>query len=154
VSGVTRLSTGLPVTLYSFGDNSLINSQNQGVNGVGSDLPNYTPGCNLEINHNPSSGPAFNPSCFTTPPLGSQGNAPRRFFYGPGIENTDLALIKTTAFANGTALELRFEAFNVFNHPQFYGANAVDGNINSRTFGSIVNAAPPRIGQVAIKVRF
>jgi hypothetical protein len=135
-------------------DNSLINSQNQGVTGVGSDLPDYTPSCNLQVNHDPAKGPAFNPSCFTTPPLGSQGNAPRRFFYGPGIRNTDLAVVKTTALANGTSLELRFEAFNVFNHSQFYGANAVDGNINSRTFGSIVNAAAPRIGQIALKVRF
>ncbi len=154
VSGVTRFSTGLPVTLYSFGDNSLIGSQNQGVNGIGSDLPNYTPGCNLQINHNPANGPEFNTACFTLPALGSEGNAPRRSFYGPGIENTDLALTKTTAFVNGMTVELRFEAFNVFNHPQFYGANAVDGNINSATFGSIVNAAPPRICQAAIKVRF
>jgi hypothetical protein len=141
-------------TLYSFGDNSLINSQNQGVNGIGSDLPNYTPSCSLKVNHDPANGAAFNSSCFTTPPLGSQGNAPRRFFYGPGIENTDLALIKVTPLAHGAALELRFEAFNLFNHPQFYGANAVDGNINSATFGSIINAAAPRIGQVAMKVRF
>jgi hypothetical protein len=35
-----------------------------------------------------------------------------------------------------------------------FGANSVDGNINSPTFGAIVNAAPPRIGQVAMKVRF
>jgi hypothetical protein len=107
-----------------------------------------------KINHSPAGGPAFNPSCFTAPPLGPQGNAPRRFFYGPGIENTDLALIKTTALANGKALELRFEAFNVFNHSQFHGANAVDGNINGRTLGSIVSAAPPRICQVALRVRF
>jgi hypothetical protein len=154
ISGVTRLSTGLPVTLFSFGDNGLINSQNQGVNGIGSDLPNYTASCNLGINHNPANGPAFNTACFTTPPLGSQGNAPRRFFYGPGIHNTDLAVMKTTSLPGGAALELRFEAFNVFNHSQFYGANAVDGNINSQTFGSIVNAAAPRICQVAAKVRF
>jgi hypothetical protein len=154
VSGVTRFSSGLPITLFSFGDNGLIGSQNQGVNGIGSDLPNYTPGCDLAINHNPANGPAFKTACFTTPPLGSQGNSPRRFFYGPGIQNTDVALAKTTTLAGGTSLELRFEAFNVFNHAQFYGANAVDGNINSATFGSIVNAAPPRICQVAMKVRF
>jgi hypothetical protein len=85
ISGGTRFSTGLPVTLFSFGENSLINSQNQGVTGVGSDLSNYTPSCNLNLN---------------------------------------------------------------------YGANAVDGNINSATFGSIVNAAPPRICPVAMKVWF
>jgi hypothetical protein len=154
VSGVTRLSTGLPVTLFSFGDNTLINSQNQGVNGIGSDLPNYAASCRLNVNHDPANGPAFNASCFSTPPLGSQGNAPRRFFYGPGIRNSDLALSKTTALRRGTALELRLEAFNVFNRAQFYGANAVDGNINSPTFGYIINAAAPRIGQVAMKLRF
>jgi hypothetical protein len=42
----------------------------------------------------------------------------------------------------------------VFNHPQFYGAGAVDGNITSPTFGQIVAAASPRLIQLAAKVQF
>jgi hypothetical protein len=42
----------------------------------------------------------------------------------------------------------------VFNHPQFYGAGAVDGNVASRTFGHIVTAAPPRLVQIAAKFAF
>ena len=52
VSGITRFATGLPVTFASFGDNALINVQNNGVNGISIDLPYVVPG-NLQINHNP-----------------------------------------------------------------------------------------------------
>ena len=46
------------------------------------------------------------------------------------------------------------EAFNVFNHAQFFGAAAVNGNISSAGFGQIVNAAPPRQVQMAVKFQF
>lgn len=52
------------------------------------------------------------------------------------------------------SLELRFEAFNVFNHAQFYGPAAVNGNISSANFGEIVNAAAPRLVQLAVKFGF
>jgi len=51
-------------------------------------------------------------------------------------------------------LELRLEAFNLFNHPQFYGAGAVNGNIASPTFGDIEAAAAPRFLQLAAKFSF
>src|SRR5205823_3523649 len=95
------------------------------------DTPNYTPGCDLRINHDPSKGPAFNTACFTVPALGRLGNAPRRFFYGPGIDNYDMAIIKRVLLGPSRSLELRLEAFNIFNHAQFYGAGSVDGNITS-----------------------
>lgn len=49
VSGITRFSTGLPVTLTSNGDNFLVYAQNNGINSISIDLPNRAPG-NLEIN--------------------------------------------------------------------------------------------------------
>jgi hypothetical protein len=39
ISGVTRFSAGLPVTFQSFGDNALVQVQNNGVNSVSIDLP-------------------------------------------------------------------------------------------------------------------
>jgi hypothetical protein len=51
-------------------------------------------------------------------------------------------------------LQVRLEAFNVFNHPQFYGPGAVDGNITSATFGQIINAAAPRLVQLGAKFSF
>ena len=88
------------------------------------------------------------------PALGTLGTAPRRFFYGPGIMNTDLTLLKSVQLGKGHAVQFRFETFNVFNQPQFYGAGSVDGNISSSTFGQIVRAAPPRLVQLALKYSF
>ena len=149
LSGTTRLSSGFPVTLYNPTDTSLLGTFGNGVNNNLVDTPNYTPGCDLQINHDPAKGPAFNTACFSLPALGQLGNAPRRFFYGPGIENFDLALIKHVTFDKTRNLEIRLEAFNLFNHPQFYGPGAVDGNIASPTFGNIEAAAAPRFIQLA-----
>jgi hypothetical protein len=52
------------------------------------------------------------------------------------------------------SLLFRVEAFNVFNHAQFFGPQAVDGNIGDTTFGQVINAAPPRILQGALKFSF
>jgi hypothetical protein len=154
LSGTTRFSSGFPVTLYNPTDTSLLGTFGNGVNNNLLDTPNYTPGCDLKLNHDPARGQAFNTDCFSLPALGELGTAPRRFFYGPGIENYDLTLIKRVKFAQSQNLELRVEAFNVFNHAQFYGAGAVDGNIASPTFGNIVAAAAPRFVQLAAKYTF
>jgi hypothetical protein len=107
------------------------------------------------VNTNPRNGrPAFNTALFSLPELGNMGTAARRFFYGPGMANFDMALHKSVPLAESRSLELRFEAFNVFNHAQFFGASAVNGNITSASFGQVVNAAGPRVVQIAAKLHF
>jgi hypothetical protein len=153
VSGTTRFSSGFPVTLYDSSDNSLLGTFGNGVNNNLVDTPNVSSG-DLKINHNPANGPAFNTSLFSAAALGQLGNAPRRLFYGPGIANVDMALIKSVGLGRSKALQIRAEAFNVFNHAQFYGPGAVDGNVASSTFGQIVRAASPRLVQLAARVTF
>jgi hypothetical protein len=154
VSGITRFATGLPVTLASNGDNFLVYAQNNGINSVSIDLPNFVPG-NLELNHNPRNGqPYFNTALFSPNSLGTQGNAARRPFYGPGVNNFDVALHKLTKLTESKSIEFRFETFNTFNHAQFDGSGSVDGNINDATFGKVVKAAAPRISQIALKFLF
>ncbi|HUB34858.1 MAG TPA: hypothetical protein VMA31_17610, partial [Bryobacteraceae bacterium] len=154
LSGVTRLSTGFPVTLYNNNDTSLLGTIPNGINNNGVDTPNYTPGA-LEVNTNPRNGkPAFNSALFSLPALGQIGTADRRFFYGPGIANFDAALHKSVQLGETRTMELRLEAFNVFNHAQFYGAAAVNGNVTSANFGQIVSAAAPRLIQLAARFSF
>lgn len=154
ISGITRFSTGLPVTLINPNDTALIGSFNNGVNGVGFSDLDVAQGP-LQINSNPRNGrPYFNTSLFSLPALGSPGNADRRFFYGPGMDNWDIALLKETRFTESKVLEFRLETFNTFNHAQFFGANSVDGNINDTTFGQVVSANSPRLMQAALKFRF
>jgi hypothetical protein len=154
ISGITHFSSGFPVTLLNYGDNSLLGAEPNGINNYGVDEPQYTPGP-LALNHNPRNGqPYFNTSLFSLQPLGQPGNAKRRFFYGPGIDNYDMALLKSVPLTESKSLQFRFEGFNVFNHAQFYGPTSVNGNINSSSFGSVVSAAAPRLMQAAVKFIF
>ena len=75
-------------------------------------------------------------------------------FYGPGIEDFDMQLSKTIRITEVRGFDVRVEAFNVFNHAQFYGPSAVSGEINDPDFGHIVSAAAPRLIQVAMKFHF
>ena len=154
VSGITRFSAGFPVTLINYGDNSLLGAEPNGVNNYGVDEPDVAPG-SLDLNHNPRNGQAyFNASLFSENALGTPGNASRRYFFGPGMANFDIALMKTLRLTESKSLQFRVEGFNIFNHAQFFGPQAVDGNISSTTFGQVISAAAPRLAQVSAKFIF
>ncbi len=154
ISGITHFSTGLPVTLINYGDNSLLGSEPNGINNFGVDEPDYT-GAFLNLNPNPRNGKSyFNTAAFTENALGTPGTAKRRFFFGPGMDNYDIALLKNIRLTESKSLQFRLEGFNVFNHAQFFGPLAVDGNIASSTFGQVVSAAAPRLVQLGAKFFF
>jgi hypothetical protein len=155
LSGITRFASGFPVTMVNNGDNSLIGTNPNGVNNSSIDEPDYNGGP-LKLNHNPrrSGNNYFNTTAFSMNALGTPGNSKRRFFYGPGEDNYDLAVAKKLPLTESKFLLFRMEAFNAFNHTQFNGPGSVDGNIGSSTFGNVISAAPPRILQGALKFNF
>ena len=154
LSGTTRFSTGFPVTLFDNTDNSLLGTLGNGANNYLLDTPQYLPG-SFKINTNGRNGhPAFNTALFPEENLGQLGNAKRRNFYGPGIENFDMTLQKGLRLSESRSLEFRAEAFNVFNHAQFYGPASVDGQREDPSFGQIESAAAPRLVQLAAKLSF
>ena len=155
LSGITRFSTGFPVAMINNGDNSLLGTNPNGVNNSSIDEPDYNGGP-LKLNHNPRSvgHNYFNTGAFGMNALGTPGTAKRRFFYGPGAANFDTALAKNLPLTESKALLFRIEAFNVFNHTQFFGPSSVDGDIGSSTFGQAISAASPRILQGAVKFSF
>jgi hypothetical protein len=155
LSGITRFASGFPITMINNGDNSLIGTNPNGVNNSSIDEPDYN-GAPLKLNHNPRSigNSYFNAGAFSPNSLGTPGNAKRRFFYGPGADNYDMALAKNLSLTESKSLLFRVEAFNVFNHAQFNGPGSVDGNIGSTTFGNAISAASPRILQGALKFNF
>jgi hypothetical protein len=154
LAGTTRFSTGFPVTLSDTSDNSLLGTLGNGVNNNLLDTPELSPG-SLRIDTNPRNGqPEFNSSLFSVEALGQLGDAARRFFHGPGIENFDVEFTKNVRVDEYRSLDLRIEAFNVFNHAQFYGPASVDGRVNDPNFGQVVSAAAPRLVQLAVKLHF
>jgi hypothetical protein len=100
LSSITRFTTGFPVTLSENDDASLC-----GCGGV--DLPNDNGPPIHFLNPRKSGNSFFDVSPFSPESIGVAGNANRRFFHGPGINNWDMALHKNTRVTEKTALEFR-----------------------------------------------
>ena len=144
VAGITRFSTGFPVSISQSGDRSLIGSS-------GTDVPDQVG--QVVIQDPRLGGPTrpnlyFAKSAFVSGPLGAFGNSNRRFFHGPGLNNWDFSLHKDTRIREAMTLQFRAEFFNFFNHAQFNNPN---GNFNSSLFGYVSTARDPRIGQMSMK---
>jgi hypothetical protein len=150
LSGITRFSTGLPVTLVETDDNSLLGTAFGGPIVLPVDTPNQVGALHIMNPRNSSSHYYFDPTAFASSAIGSEGDARRRFFHGPGTDNWDTALVKDTQLSEMFNLQFRAEWFNVFNHTQF----ATPSGILSGTFAQVTQAASPRIGQLSLKLNF
>ncbi len=95
----------------------------------------------------------FNTAAFVQNAAGTFGNTPRNLFQGPGINTTDLGLMKNFAYRERYNVQFRWEMFNAFNHPNFALPNVTPGN---GSFGQItaVGSVPPRVQQAALKIIF
>ena len=169
LSGITRFSTGIPVTLVETDDASLLGTSGAGAISLPIDTPNFAGGSVHVGDPRQATVPYFDTSRFSAEGdvvndtnLGLLGNSRRRFFSGPGLNNWDMALLKDTMIKEGVNLEFRAELFNAFNHAQF---NLPDGNITDsqsispdtgrlQGFGTISSANPPRIMQLSLKLLF
>ncbi len=153
LSGITTFAKGEPVQLNETDDNSLSGTFADTI-----DVPSYSNnGSHLFANRNPrnSAGqPYFNPNFFTFEPVGQVGDAMRRFFSGPGINNFDLALLKDTQLTERTQVQFRAETFNIFNHAQFMNPSGDINNTGQGGFGFVTAARDPRIMQLALKFSF
>ena len=75
-------------------------------------------------------GKSFNSSAFSIPPDGLDGNLGRNVLRGLGAWQIDFSLNREFRLSEGASLQLRSEAFNIFNHPNF--ANPSDPNTPGR----------------------
>ena len=168
LQGITRFATGFPIQMSQrVGDSSLVGTQ-------GVDMPNLVGPIHI---HNPRDTPGtftyFDKSAFAqtscaydpttgiwSSDCGTFGTANRRFFHGPGINNTDFGISKRTPITESMAFEIRAEFFNIFNHAQFLNPS---GSISDDSpdpanpgkfigpFGQVTSARAPRIGQISAK---
>jgi hypothetical protein len=97
------------------------------------DRPNVVAGQPLTLAH-PTTDQWLNKAAFTLPPAGTFGNAGRNILTAPGFEDIDCAISKNTAITERVSVQLRGEAFNLFNHPNFAQPS---NNFSSATFGNI-----------------
>lgn len=150
LSGITRFATGLPVTLVETDDHSLLGTSFGGPIILPVDTPDQVAPLHIMDPRKTATHLYFDPTSFASSTIGFEGNARRRFFHGPGINNWDMALQKSTQITESVNVQFRAELFNVFNHTQFI----TPSGILSGTFGQVTAAAPPRIGQLSVKFNF
>jgi hypothetical protein len=102
----------------------------------------------------------FDPTVFAMPAIGTPGNAPRDVVRGPGINNFDMTIFKNFPIREKVNLQLRFEAYNAFNHTQFSGINTTsqfnpaNGQQVNAAFGTLTAARGARVGQASLRLSF
>ena len=92
---------------------------------------------------------------FTAPAAGTFNlqRGVRDSIYQPGLQNWNIALIKTFPITEGSAFEFRAEAYNFINHPYLSGPNFTP---TSSLFGEVTNkgTSNPRTLQVGARIHF
>ena len=119
-SGIVTLQTGHPYTIFIPGVDTGRTGASVAGGGSWPDVsgnPYFNSGSRIT-----SSGVvtgAINANAFSQAAYGSLGDAGRNSFWGPHYYETDLALLKNVRITERFRLQLRGEAFNLFNRPQF-----------------------------------
>lgn len=96
---------------------------------------------------------AFAGQAFFNAEPGKTGNLPRAIINGPSYFNTNAALLKNIGFTEKMRLQLRMEAFNIFNNVNLRN-NLQLADINSNTFGQVTVAESARTVQFGARFEF
>jgi hypothetical protein len=181
ISGITIFRSGTPITPgFSVGggntnaDFTGSTSQSARVKLVGNPLAGTSSSPFHRLNFSafamPTPATAPNVATSTNGTIGTLGfDSPRNYIIGPGINDFDMSLEKDTTIRESLKLQLRMDAFNVFNHAQFNGLNSSisftsitnptissspAGPTNLGGFGGVSGARDPRIVQLIARIVF
>jgi len=152
VSAIFQARTGFPITVQNSNRRSLQGTRSaEWPNCVGDPVP-----ANQSITSDPNA-PAdskwLNIAAFAVPSLGTFGNCGPGVARAPGYNNVDASIAKKFKVAGARYLEIRAEAFNLLNHPNF-GPPGRDINTPS-TFGIFTSTVGnPRVIELVAKFFF
>jgi hypothetical protein len=152
IAPLVRVMSGAPINITTGLDNSLT--------AVNNDRPNRVSGDVFTHKH-PLQNATLNPStlnlaAFSANAVGSYGNLGRNVFMGPKFVNVDSSLSRKFPIHDRLDMQLRLEAFNLFNHPNFSNPATLAINTTS-SFGKITSTATgsnSRLFQGAMKFTF
>src|SRR5262249_6078820 len=151
LAGIHSLAPGETVTFtYTPSAAQSVSGIAQDFRGANNYRPNvtcdpYAPSGEQNINN------WFNKTCVIAPTDPSQpfGNAGRNTVRGPNYGSFDLAAVNQRGSSGQPRIELRVEAFNLFDRANFTAPN---GNRSSAGFGTITSTYDPRQMQLGVKL--
>ena len=131
---------------------SPLTGTDKSLTGIGLDRPNAVAGVNPYLkNTTPGVMQWINKTAFANNGPGTFGTTGMNSLLGPHYIDTDVSIRKLFKTFREENLELRFEFFNIFNHPNL---SLPVASLSSSGFGQIQAANPPRIMQLAGKYTF
>jgi hypothetical protein len=153
LSGIATFQTGLPYDIFGIADTLHTNIDDRATVTNFGTLKNVpamgrvVPSSAVFTGENPAS---FNPDDPTVMPVPFDipSNVGRNHWYGPGINNWDFNLAKTTTITERVHLQLRFEFYNIFNRTQFTKPDNVVGDPN---FGYSTSQVGPNDGSTGAR---
>ena len=145
VAGIAQMRTGNPLTVFVTGNRSRSQWAPSLGPGIGRDRASYAPGRSAADAVIGRPDQWFDPTAFVTPAAGTFGDTGRGDFEGPDLRTVDLSLTKQARWSRlgDSRLELRLEAFNVFNR-----ANFAPPNLSVFAGAADVEAPLPNFGRV------
>jgi hypothetical protein len=152
INVISSLSTGTPFTVYDSADVSLQGSAPE-ISGFYSSRPNLISNPNAGQPHSANQWVTRAPfqQLNPTTQAGQFGNEGRNVVRGPGIEDVDLSLFKYFKVSETKRVQFRAECFNSLNHANL---GLPENDLESPAFGQILQAGPPRLLQLAVKLLF
>jgi hypothetical protein len=145
ITGVYQYQSGSPFSVRSNDDFAGV-----GV-GSGNQFWNLVGDPTIDHGRFTTSAAWFNPAAFARPAPGTFGVQPRNGLRNPSTWNFDFGVRKTVPLVGQQQLQIRAEAFNALNHPNWSGAN---NNPTSGSFGQVTSKTGERVVQLAIKYSF
>jgi hypothetical protein len=154
-SGIIAAQSGLPFTITTS------NYDPAGLGFISAAIAGGRPNviCDPNANAPGTIQQYFNAGCFQTNPASTTtsginnipGTAGRGIINGPPTYRVDFTMIKNIRFNENVRLQLRGEAFNVFNHTNF---RTIGTNITLGTFNTVTAVRDPRNIQLGVKLYF
>jgi hypothetical protein len=185
ISGIFQAMQGGPIG-DNFGSEYAVNQNTFGIYGTVSNTVDGTTNTGVSLSNgafsdgtpdevavpkltcNPTQGLAknqyFNPACFAAPSYLQNGTYRLPYIHGPAYINDSVGIFKAIAFSEQRSLEIRGEAFNLFNHAwnefipydgnMYMGFTAAGGPTSSTSAGTIDNKTGHREISLAAKFYF
>ena len=134
VNSIINVASGSSLTVFSNGASGALGSSLNSLQGSGfnqNNRPDTVPG--VGCNSGENGRQILNPNAFTLVgyTIGTVGDAPRGYCFGPNFRNVDAQLAKNWTIKERFRVKFSLDFFNLFNHANFNGGNLETANFNA-----------------------
>jgi Carboxypeptidase regulatory-like domain len=134
LNSIINVASGSSLTVFANGASGALGSSLNSLQGSGfnqNNRPDVVPGINCNAGENGRQ--ILNPAAFTLVgyTIGTVGDAPRGYCFGPNFRNVDAQLAKNWTIKERFRVKFSLDFFNLFNHANFLGGNLETANFNT-----------------------